>query len=55
LLVEKTGVSTSRYFATLTNGGFADMQASVPPEVLTTLAHLQFAGQLENALTDGET
>lgn len=55
LLVEKTGVRTSRYFATLTDGGFAEMQASVPPDVLTTLAQLQFAGQLETALAAGDT
>jgi phosphoglycerol transferase MdoB-like AlkP superfamily enzyme len=46
LLIEKTGLATSRYFSELTELGFADAESRVPFDVLKVLARLQFDSRL---------
>ncbi|MFC4314440.1 LTA synthase family protein [Steroidobacter flavus] len=46
LLVEKTGLATSRYFSELTDLGFANAESRIPFDVLKVLARLQFDSRL---------
>jgi hypothetical protein len=46
LLIEKTGLATSRYFSALTDLGFSDAESRVPFDVLKVLARLQFDSRL---------
>lgn len=54
LLVEKTGVNTSRYFAALTDhAAFNDVRD--PTEAMKVLARLQYADELEDVLAEEES
>jgi len=52
LLIEKTGIATSRYFSVLADLGVSDAESRIPFDVLMLLAQLQFADQLESSVAN---
>jgi phosphoglycerol transferase MdoB-like AlkP superfamily enzyme len=54
LLAEKTGVTTTPYFAALTHPNMSASATHAPSDAAKVLARLQYSGQLEHVLAEVE-